>query len=73
LEQQVELLTIQLHEASERDKNQKKKYQIMLKALENKHGASEAENPFKHQSGSRPSDLSEKRRISYDTSSPVRY
>jgi phosphomannomutase len=34
LEQQVELLTIQLHEASERERNLKKTYSSMIKALQ---------------------------------------
>lgn len=36
LEQQVELLTIQLHEASERERNLKKTYTSMIQALQNK-------------------------------------
>ena len=36
LEQQVELLTIQLHEASEREKNLKKTYTTMIQALQQK-------------------------------------
>jgi hypothetical protein len=34
LEQQVELLTIQLHEASAREKNLKKTYSTMIQALQ---------------------------------------
>jgi hypothetical protein len=36
LEQEVELLTIQLHEASEREKLLKKNYESMIKALHDK-------------------------------------
>jgi len=44
LEQQVELLTIQLHWASEREKNLKKNYNTMLEALKKKKESSEEGN-----------------------------
>lgn len=40
LEQQVELLTIQLHEASEREKSIKKTYKTMIDALQLKQQSS---------------------------------